>query len=323
MQTLLNELTRIITFVWSALLHIWPLLMVSIPIAVIIKELDISKAIGRIFGKNIWLSILLATLLGAVAPFCSCGVIPVISALLIAGVPIGPVMAFWLASPSMDPEIFFLSVGSLGWPLAVARISVTFIMSISGGIIVHLLFKNKAVAEHLRVGQKEAMGEKSCETAYGGNNHSELEAGCGCEKQAISRWQHLLGSALSATWFVLKFLLIAYVLEALIIFYVPMDTVTGIFGNSPLFSVVIASLVGIPLYTTNLSALGLMGGLLAKGLNGGAALAFLVGGATTTVPAMAAVYKLVNRKIFAVYLGVTLFFAVASGWIYYLFEALI
>jgi uncharacterized membrane protein YraQ (UPF0718 family) len=74
-----------------------------------------SKYIKRAFDAKPITAILLATIVGAFSPFCSCGVIPIIAALLISGVPLAPVMSFWIASPSMDPEIFFLSVGTLGW----------------------------------------------------------------------------------------------------------------------------------------------------------------------------------------------------------------
>jgi uncharacterized membrane protein YraQ (UPF0718 family) len=334
MSLFLNEVLRIIQFVWEAFVHIWPLLLVSIPLAVLIKELDISHTINTIFRKNIWVAILLATVLGAVAPFCSCGVIPVISALLIAGVPIAPVMAFWLASPSMDPEIFFLSVSSLGWSLAVARIIATFLMSITGGVVAHLLFGKKDVADYLLLNKVKEKAGNSCGCSTEQDTCSDNGASTKtCDDNASqidtcdvtnknTRLNHLGRSIISSTWFVVKFLLVAYILEAIIILYVPTEVVTGIFGDNPFTSVLIASLVGIPLYTTNLSALGLVGGLLAKGLSGGAGLAFLVGGATTTIPAMAAVYKLVDRKIFGVYLGVTILSSVLSGWIFNLIEVL-
>jgi len=89
-----------------------------------------------------------------------------------------------------------------------------------------------------------------------------------------------------------------------------------IFTKNKLISTVIATIVSIPLYTTNLSALGIVAGLLEKGLNEGAGLAFLVGGATTTIPAMSAVYRLVNKKIFALYLGITFIFTILSGLIF-------
>lgn len=306
MTLLLNELVRILVFVWEALVHVWPLLLITIPVAVLIKEVDASAKISSIFRKNIWLSIVIATLVGAIAPFCSCGVIPVISAMLISGVPLAPVMSFWLASPSMDPEIFFLSVASLGWPLAAARMLTTFCMSITGGIITHLLFRKADTSKFLLLQKQE---EASCGEC------------CGCTSPQ-SRIRSLFKNIFDSAWFVVKFLLIAYILEALIIFYVPSDVVVTLLGKNPFLSVLLATLIGVPFYTTNLSALGLMGGLLAKGLSEGAALAFLVGGATTTIPAMAAVYKLVDRRIFAVYIGVTLFFAVASGFLYTIAEEL-
>lgn len=356
MESIINEVVRVIVFVWEALLHVWPLLVISIPLAVLIKEMDVSTKVNNMFKKNIWVSIFIATLIGAVAPFCSCGIIPVISAMLIAGVPIAPVMSFWLASPSMDPEIFFLSVGSLGWSLAVARIVATFLMSIAGGVITHLLLRKMNAKEFLLVNRKkklraaaggaggnavmiEAMDANSEACGCGGAETVEIEScgcgetevehsegcgdSCGTKNKEVSRGRHLLISAFESMWFVLKFLLIAYVLQALIIFYVPTDAVVGVFGTDPTFSVVLATFIGIPLYTTNLSALGLVSGLLAKGLSGGAGLAFLVGGATTTVPAMAAVYKLVDRRIFAIYIGVTLVFAMVSGIVFNVIEVML
>lgn len=337
-----NEINRILVFVLEALIHVWPLLLVSIPLAVIIKELDLSEKVNVVFKRNIWVAIVLATLFGAVSPFCSCGVIPVISALLIAGVPIAPIMAFWLASPSMDPEIFFLSVGLLGWPLAAARIGATFLMSITGGIITQLLVGKYGSACFLKMNKYDAKPGVVSFAAAGVDSIAlkTQVCGCSCEQdvpsgedvhedlvgtnssEVLNRRQHLLYSIGSSTWFVVKFLLIAYVLEALIIFYVPTEAIAETFGDTPILSVVMAAFVGIPVYTTNLSALGLVGGLMEKGLSGGAGLAFLIGGATTTIPAMTAVYKLVDRRIFIIYIGSALGFAMVSGLIYNLIEIL-
>ena len=81
------------------------------------------------------LSIVLSTVVGAFNPFCSCSVVPVINGLLVSGVALAPVMAFWIASPLMDPEIFSLSVAMLGWPLACARLSATLILSLGAGFV--------------------------------------------------------------------------------------------------------------------------------------------------------------------------------------------
>src|SRR5687768_13719622 len=108
---MLHELTRILEFVADNLWHITPYLLISIPIAVAIRVTDASIYIRRALSGHPVKAILLATVIGAFSPFCSCSVIPVVASLLIAGVPLAPVMAFWIASPSMDPEIFVLSAG--------------------------------------------------------------------------------------------------------------------------------------------------------------------------------------------------------------------
>ncbi|MBU8910193.1 MAG: permease, partial [Desulfobacterales bacterium] len=138
-----DEIIKIMNFMIDAFVHIWPYLVVTIPIAVAVNMSGASKYIKRAFDAGPITAIFLATIVGAFSPFCSCGVIPVIAALLIGGVPLPPVMAFWIASPSMDPEIFFLSVGTIGWNLAIWRISGTLILSLSAGFITYLLMQKK------------------------------------------------------------------------------------------------------------------------------------------------------------------------------------
>ena len=86
-------------------------------------------AVQRAFASRVGLSILLATAIGAFSPFCSCIVIPVLAGLLIGGVPLTPVMTFWVGEATMNPEIFALTVGMLGWPLAVSRLLATLVPS--------------------------------------------------------------------------------------------------------------------------------------------------------------------------------------------------
>ena len=132
------ELLKIGDFILDSFLHIWPYLLVTIPLAVAIQMSGAAKYIKRAFAAKPFSAIILATVVGAFSPFCSCGVIPVIASLLISGVPLAPVMSFWIASPSMDPEIFFLSVGMIGWELAVWRLAATLLLSLGAGLITHM-----------------------------------------------------------------------------------------------------------------------------------------------------------------------------------------
>lgn len=360
-----TELYKIADFMIKAFIHIWPYLVITIPIAVAVNMSGASKHIKKAFDAGPIVAILLATLVGAFSPFCSCGVIPVIAALLIGGVPLPPVMAFWIASPSMDPEIFFLSVGTIGWDLAVWRLLGTLVMSLSAGFITHALmqvgwispdilkrktgfsvsqksskvrqitlsltsniknlfsFKAKSMVPaqasaccaegsvnviqiQPSVAFTEAKRQESCTT-------DKSSESCGCSEDE-SFWKRLSKESLDATLMVIKFMALAFFLEALIILYVPQEWITSIMGKNNSWAIFTATFLGIPVYTSNLSALPMVSGLLAQGMSPAAGLAFLIAGPTTTLPAMAAVWTLVKHRIFILYVSFSLVGAILLGY---------
>ncbi len=319
----INELIRIIKFVIQNFLEVWPLLILTVPLALAIRRVKVTDKVNGWLMKNIHISILAATLIGAVAPFCSCSVIPVISSMLLAGVPLAPIMAFWLASPSMDPEIFFLSAASLGYPLAIGRIVTTFFMSFGGGYMVYILLGKVNGQDYLKQSLKHGSEKNFNESSCQGEACREQALSCceikGPEKKVrthLNRLKPLIKDSIDALLLIGRFLLIAYILEAIIIFYIPGDFITNILGGQGFLGILKATAISIPLYTTNLSALGLVGGLIEKGFSEGAGLAFLIGGATTTVPAMSAVYQLVRKKVFFIYLMSAIGFSLVGGLVY-------
>ena len=105
---------RTAAFTGEALVEIAPYLVLAVAAAAYAKASGADNLIARAFRGHIAMMILFAALMGAVSPFCSCGVIPLIAALLSMGVPLAAVMAFWLSSPLMDPSMFVLTAGTLG-----------------------------------------------------------------------------------------------------------------------------------------------------------------------------------------------------------------
>ncbi len=357
MTALLREALWILDFIARAFLHILPFLALSVPLAVLLKRSGASKRIEGFLRGNPVFSVLAATVIGAVSPFCSCGVVPVIAALLTGGVPLAPVMSFWLASPSMDPEIFFLSAGSIGWELAIWRLAATFVISLGGGFITLALERAGAIGENvLRLAPAAAPAASRTPAArafapsgsrmtsmvplamYAGGTSMAPSASAACPSCAVPAESPSCACACAArpgldirgiardTGNVLVklaiYMGIAFLLEALISRYVPQDLVAGALGRNTVWAVPLATLIGIPFYTTNLSALGIVSGLLARGMSGGAALAFLIGGAVTTLPAMSAVYGIVKPKVFALYLGFCTGGALLAGFAYQLVGAL-
>ena len=115
------------------------------------------------------------------------------------------------------------------------------------------------------------------------------------------------------SWFLGRWLLLAFVVEALILFYVPQETIGGVLGGRSAFAVPLAALVGLLLYMNEMGALPIVSGLLESGMQPGAAIAFLIAGPLTTVPAMAAVWGVVSPRVFALYVGVGLVGSVLLG----------
>jgi hypothetical protein len=137
---------------------------------------------------------------------------------------------------------------------------------------------------------------------------------CGCGEKA-NFWSRLFKESYSATVMVIKFMALAFFLEALIILYIPAEWIAGIMGQGNSWAIITAALLGVPTYTSNLSALPMVSGLLAQGMSPAAALAFLIAGPTTTLPAMAAVWSLVSHRVFVLYVSFALVGAIVLGYV--------
>lgn len=362
-----NELIRVIEFVAQAVWGILPIFLLSVFLGVLIRALKLDGAIRRAFDSRVMLAIPLATAVGAFSPFCSCTVVPIIAGLLVAGVPLAPVMSFWVASPTMDPEIFALSVGFLGWPLAVTRLVATLLLSFGAGYLTLALTRGgllqgsvlrRAIAK--RYGEKETREfDECCETTTVAPESSFVTIGskptpktgpascglrtdvtsttcssCGCSGSSDTsyaskarwwepitnsfrrlKWPRIGREMLSQSWSLGRWLLLAFVVEAIIVLYVPQEAIAGVLGENNAFAVPLAALIGVPLYLQNVGALPIVSGLLQGGMQPGAAITFLIAGSVTTIPAMVAIWGLVRPRVFALYVGIGLVGASLLGFL--------
>ena len=296
-------------FTAESLLHTAPFLLLSILVAAGATATGADNLIARAFTGAPVVMIGLAALAGGLSPFCSCGVIPLIAALLAMGVPLSAVMAFWLASPVMDPSMFVLTVGVLGLEFAVAKTLAAIGLGLMGGWVVHLLGRAGGLGDPLRVG----IGDGGC----GG---AKLRA----PKPVIWRFWAVAErrakfgrEALSVTLFLLKWLTLAFLLESLMLAFIPAETVTSVLGGTGLAPIALGTVVGVPAYLNGYAALPLVGGLVAQGMAQGAGLAFLVAGGVTSLPAAIAVWALVKPRVFLLYLALSLSGAFAAGLLFH------
>lgn len=403
----MTDIVEIAAFVLRAIAGVLPAFVLSIGLAVLIQKLRLDGLIRRAFEARTGAAIVLSAAVGAFSPLCSCTVIPVVSGLLLSGVPLAPVMAFWVASPTMDPEMFALTVATLGWPLAITRLAATVVLSLGAGYLTLALTRSGLLGSEILRRARRAVqasaparllpvipaqggatplgparaiagGSDPAAPAAGGSccgspapaRRPETASGapaacctgapeatappatpccdpataatlarpaatasgcCGSDTGAAAGgaragWTAALAAGLREVrprpflrdmgvqgYRLGRWLVLAFVLEALILRYVPQAAIAGVLGDRSAFAVVLAALVGIPLYLNNVSALPIVSGLLAQGMQPGAAVAFLIAGPVTTVPAMSAVWGVVTPRVFALYVGIGLMGAILLG----------
>jgi hypothetical protein len=123
-------------------------------------------------------------------------------------------------------------------------------------------------------------------------------------------------TAFEQTIFLTKWLSLAYLLEGLLIEYIPAEAIGALVGGPGVLPVVLGALVGAPAYLNGYAAPALVAGLMESGMSAGAAMSFMVAGAVSSIPAMAAVWALVKREVFAMYVLFGIGGAIVSGLIF-------
>ncbi|SEA18774.1 permease [Rubrimonas cliftonensis] len=289
------QATESLRFTIEALIGVAPWLALSVGVAAYAAASGADNLIGRAFQGRQAPMILTAALFGGLSPFCSCGVIPLIAALLAMGVPLAPVMAFWLASPVMDPAMFALTTGALGFEFALAKALAAVGLGLMGGFGVMALSRGGWLADPLRPG----VGDGGCGGAKVRNPRPPVWAFW----REDARVEKFRREALKSALFLGKWLTLAFLLESLMLAYVPAEAVAGLVGGEGLAPIALATLAGVPAYLNGYAAIPLVSGLIEQGMAPGAGLAFMVAGGVSSIPAAVAVWALARREVFALYLG--------------------
>lgn len=304
-----DQAARSAAFTAAAVWKVLPFLLLSIAIAAYSKASGTDNLIARAFQGHTALMVIFASLMGALSPFCSCGVIPLIAALLVMGVPLAPVMAFWLASPIMDPSMFVITAATLGTTFAVAKTAAAIGMGLLGGFGILGLQRIGALQGPVL---RDGVGNSGC----GGSKIRNPKEVVWRFWSEPARRESFAKGARDNLLFLGKWLTLAFLLESMMLAYVPSDLVAGVAGGDGAWPIIGAALVGLFAYLNGFAALPLVGGLMEQGMAPGAAMAFLVAGGVTSLPAAIAVYALARPRVFAAYLGFALLGSIASGFAY-------
>lgn len=338
----MHDVLAVLDIAWHNLLDLGLYFFLALFIAGLVDLLYLDLLARRAFKRHGLLGILFTTALGAFSPFCSFTVIPLIRRLLRGGVPLSAVMAFWIASPAMDPPIFALTARAIGVPLATARLLGALVLSIAAGTITLAMERRGLLASVLRTQRIKAVvavrvpepvpvGAAVPGTLTAGPDLADVgaspDAAPACAKSACEsaaeeddddgapwwpqakahlqsrhNWWQIARNMARDNLALGKWLVFACAFEGIIAVYVPTHIVTSLLGGTGLTAIPLAVGISFPLYLNGIGSIPIVAGLVAKGMVPGAAISFLLGGSVTTIPAMIAVHRVVNNKVFGLYL---------------------
>lgn len=254
------------------------------------------RILGRFKGIS---GNVIGALLGTVTPFCACSSIPLFIAFTRAGLPLGVTFSFLISSPMVDLASLALVMSIFGLKIAVVYTVVGLAIAIAGGALIQRLGMDDQIAEFVR-GEAAPDAEEERLTIR--------------ERAAFA-----MSSTVSTLKKVFPFILAGVAIGALIHNWIPQDVVEATLGEGNPFAVVLATVIGAPVYADIFGTLPIAEALFSKGVGLGTVLAFMMSVTVLSIPSLTMLSRVVRPKLLATFVGVCLVGMVASG---YLFNAL-
>ena len=202
--------------------------------------------------------------------------------------------------------MFFITSGALGFEFALAKTVAAVALGMMGGFSVKALAGTALYADPLKAAPTRSCCSRSGPSALQGRPVWAFW-------RDAARRAEFREVAVENTLFLGKWLLLAYVLESLMLRYVPSELIATLLGGEGFGPILIASIVGAPAYLNGYAAVPLVSGLLEQGMAPGAAMSFVIAGGVSCVPAAVAVWALVKPRVFASYLIFAVTGAILAG----------
>lgn len=298
-------------FVAGSLLAIAPIVVPGLLLAAWVAASGAGDRFAAVFRGRSLETVLAATLVGALSPVCGVTVLPLLAGLLAAGIPLAPVMAFWLSSPITDPAMLSVTVATLGWKFALGKTLAAIGLGLLGGGMAQVFSSRDWVRRPLRSnGLVGALGS-GCRT--GGGERAAFVPAFWRQAGRRSRFARELWSAARLLLLVLP---PAFAAEFLLNEALQPDALAGYVGGDSLFAVPLAVFVGGPAYLDGYAALPLTRALLDHGMSPGAAMAFLVSGGVVSLWGALAILPVLRLQPFLLYLALALAGSLLSGWLF-------
>lgn len=235
-------------------------------------------------------------LLGTVTPFCSCSSIPLFIGFTRAGIRSGVTFSFLISSPLVDLGAFILLASIFGFPIAVVYVVVGLVLAVAGGTIIEKTGAGKHVEDFVLQGE---------------NIDTQIE-----ELTTKDRLIYAKEQMLNTLKKVFPYILIGVGIGAAIHNVIPSQWVEAVLGQNNPFSVLIASVVGVPMYADIFGTIPVAEALFAKGVGIGTILSFMMSVTALSLPSMIMLKKAVKPKLLAAFIGVTVIGIIIIGYVF-------
>lgn len=254
------------------------------------------KILGQFHG--IWAN-MIAALLGTVTPFCSCSSIPLFIGFTSAGLPLGVTFSFLISSPMVDLGSLVLLMSIFGAKVAVAYVVVGLIIAVLGGTLIEKMHMEKYVEEFIR-----------------------SASGVDIELPDLTITDRLIYAKDQMTGTfrkVFPYILIGVGVGAIIHNWIPEHIVQTVLGNNNPFAVILAVIVGVPMYADIFGTIPVAEALLAKGAQLGTILSFMMAVTTLSLPSIIMLKKAIKPKLLGLFVGICTGGIIIVGYLFNIF----
>ena len=344
----MTRITEIVQAVWGDYIHTlavnWPYLVIAVVVAAALRTYVGTSRIESLLRGKPWITIPAAVLLATVTPFCSCGTEAVVLGMMAGSVPWAPIIAFMVCSPLTSPSELVMSGGLFGWPFALTYFVGSIILGLAAGVVAWVIERTGWLANQARMviapaptscchpdrqsggglacgctDEKTAQQSPRCTEVVGrdtaGARHTVLRCRTLPGWAAPLRLPGLRDNLWAVTRRIAVFFTAFVMLGYLIIEIVPQPVITGLVGDTTPWAIPAAAVLGIPFYVSSDASLPMVAALMSGGMGTGAAMAFLVTGAGTSVGALIGAWTIARIRVIVLVLASLLVGAIGMGYI--------
>ena len=258
------------------------------------------KILGKFTG--IWGN-LLGALLGTITPFCSCSSIPLFIGFTRAGLPIGVTFSFLVSSPLVDLASVLLLASIFNWPIALAYVVVGVLLAVVAGTIISKLKLEKYVEPFVL-----------------NNSMMEVEQEKLTRRDRVNFARNQVLDIVKRVWL---YILVGVGIGAAIHNWIPQSIITAVLGQDKWYSVLVATIVGVPMYADIFGTLPIAEALVLKGVGLGTALSFMMAVTALSLPSMVMLKQVIKMKLLVIFVGLVTVGIILIGYLFNVFGHLL